>query len=203
MARADAVLPSAGFGDDAPLAHAPRQQALPQRIVDLVRAGMGEVFTLEVYLRAAQRFAETAGMRNRRRAARVGALQVTQIFVKLWISDGVGIGALQFVERRHDCLGHKAPAELAEIAARIGDIDAASTDVQVAHISRVSFSSNPKLPLAGEVTASQDKCFEHIVVDAWNKVAATDFDYVVAETNGASANPPHISGKQVDAIIEL
>ena len=44
----DAVLARAGFRDDALLAHAPGQQRLPERVVDLVRAGMQQVFALEV-----------------------------------------------------------------------------------------------------------------------------------------------------------
>ncbi len=50
--RGDAVLARAGLGDDAPLAHALREQALPQRVVDLVRAGVGQILALEVDTRA-------------------------------------------------------------------------------------------------------------------------------------------------------
>ena len=49
-----AVLAGAGFGDDAALAHAPRQQALAEAVVDFVRAGVEQVFALEIDLRAAQ-----------------------------------------------------------------------------------------------------------------------------------------------------
>ncbi len=45
--RGHAVLAGAGLGDDAPLAHAPRQQHLAERVVDLVRAGVAEVLALE------------------------------------------------------------------------------------------------------------------------------------------------------------
>ena len=45
--RGDAMLSRAGFGDDAALAHAPRQQHLAEGVVDLVRAGVAEVFALE------------------------------------------------------------------------------------------------------------------------------------------------------------
>ncbi len=54
--RGDAVLARAGLGDDALLAHAPRQQALAERVVDLVRAGVQQVFALQVDLRAAELF---------------------------------------------------------------------------------------------------------------------------------------------------
>ena len=47
------MLPRAGLGDDPLLAHPPRQQPLPQRIVDLVRSGMQQVFALQINLRAA------------------------------------------------------------------------------------------------------------------------------------------------------
>ncbi len=50
--RGDAMLARARLGDDAPLAHPLRQQSLAQRVVDLVRAGMRQVFALEVDARA-------------------------------------------------------------------------------------------------------------------------------------------------------
>ena len=49
----DAVLARAGFGDDAALAHAPGEQRLAEAVVDLVRAGVEQVFALDVDLRAA------------------------------------------------------------------------------------------------------------------------------------------------------
>ena len=42
----DAVLAGAGLGDDAALAHATRQQRLADDVVDLVRAGVGQVLAL-------------------------------------------------------------------------------------------------------------------------------------------------------------
>ena len=44
----DAVLAGAGLGDDPRLAHALGEQRLPERVVDLVRAGVVEVLALEV-----------------------------------------------------------------------------------------------------------------------------------------------------------
>src|ERR1700684_1096499 len=43
-----AVLARAGFGDDAMLAHAARQQALSETVVDLVGAGVQQILTFEV-----------------------------------------------------------------------------------------------------------------------------------------------------------
>ncbi len=44
----DAVLARAGFGDDAAFAHAAREQRLAETVVDLVRAGVEQVFALDV-----------------------------------------------------------------------------------------------------------------------------------------------------------
>ncbi len=57
VAVATPCWPGAGFGDDALLAHAPREQRLAERVVDLVRAGVEQVFALEVDLGAAEDFA--------------------------------------------------------------------------------------------------------------------------------------------------
>ena len=56
----DAVLPRAGLGDDARLAHPLGEQPLAERVVDLVRAGMREVFALQPDLRAAELRSESA-----------------------------------------------------------------------------------------------------------------------------------------------
>ena len=44
----DPVLAGARLGDDPPLAHATRQKHLGERVVDLVRPGVVEVFPLQV-----------------------------------------------------------------------------------------------------------------------------------------------------------
>ena len=55
------MLAGAGLGDDARLAHALGEQDLAQAIVDLVRAGVIEVFALEIDLRAAQMLGQALG----------------------------------------------------------------------------------------------------------------------------------------------
>jgi hypothetical protein len=56
------VLPGPGFGDQAALAHPNRQQPLAERVVDLVGAGVEEVFPLEVDADAAERAAQPFGV---------------------------------------------------------------------------------------------------------------------------------------------
>ena len=69
--RGHAVLPGPGLGNDAPLAHALREQGLAHGVIDLVRAGVIQVFALEVDLRAAQFFAPVLSMVERRGAAHI------------------------------------------------------------------------------------------------------------------------------------
>ena len=46
------MLSRAGLGDDAGLAHPPRQQHLSQRVVELVRPGVEQILALEPHLGA-------------------------------------------------------------------------------------------------------------------------------------------------------
>ena len=63
----NSVLSRAGFGDDAPLAHSHGQQSLPEAVVDFVRAGMQQVFALNVDARPAQVFGQPRSELQRRR----------------------------------------------------------------------------------------------------------------------------------------
>ena len=65
----DAVLACAGFRDDARLAHFYRQQALADGVVDFVRAGVQQIFALEIDARAAEVLGEARGKLQRRGAA--------------------------------------------------------------------------------------------------------------------------------------
>ena len=58
------MLPCAGLGDDAMLAHALDQQRLSQAVVDLVGAGVEQIFALEIDFRAAQLFASGAARKT-------------------------------------------------------------------------------------------------------------------------------------------
>ena len=61
----DAVHAGAGLGDDARLAHAPRQHDLAEHIVHLVRAGVVELLALEIDFRAARQMLRSGARRNR------------------------------------------------------------------------------------------------------------------------------------------
>ena len=65
------MLTSAGFGDDAFFAEAFCQEDLAHGVVDLVCAGVCEVFSLEPDLRAAEFLAQVGGVVERRWASDV------------------------------------------------------------------------------------------------------------------------------------
>src|SRR6185503_21377147 len=58
----DTMLAGAGLSDDAVLAHPLGEESLTEGVIDLVRAGMGEVFPLEEDARAACRFTQPLGL---------------------------------------------------------------------------------------------------------------------------------------------
>ena len=117
--RGDAVLPGAGLGDDPPLPHAHREQRLPERVVDLVRAGVREVFALEEDARAAGRRRQAPRLVDRRRPADVVLQQAVELGVERGVVARDEIGALELLDRLDERLGHEASAELAEVAARV------------------------------------------------------------------------------------
>ena len=101
-----AVLAGAGFGNDALLAHAPGQQALAERVVDLVRAGMEQVFALEINLGAAQFFRQSLGKVERRGPAGKVLEQASQFGLKRSVGLGKLVFVFQFEQRGHQRLRH-------------------------------------------------------------------------------------------------
>ena len=106
----NAVLPRAGLGDDALFAHALGEQALAEGVVDFVRAGVEQVFALEVDSGAAEIFGEAFGEVERRGAAGV----ILEQSVELGLESGIGLRdfvfVLEFQQRGHQGLRHIAPA---------------------------------------------------------------------------------------------
>ena len=119
--RGDAVLPRAGLGDDARLAHAPGEQDLADAVVDLVRAGVEEVFALEVDLRAAQFAGEALGKVKRRGPAAELLQVILELALELRVLLRAEILGLQLLQRVHERLRHIPAPVGAEVAERIGD----------------------------------------------------------------------------------
>ena len=118
----DAVLAGAGLGDDAGLAHAHGEQRLTEHVVDLVRAGVVEVFALEEDPGATCLGRRTGGTRS---AGSVGRCRCARSpSSSAWKAGSTMRGAvrgIELVEGDDERLGHEPPAEAAEVAERIGD----------------------------------------------------------------------------------
>ncbi|MDQ1113646.1 hypothetical protein QE418_003094 [Microbacterium testaceum] len=110
----DTVLAGAGLGDHTGLAETFGEQRLPQHVVDLVRAGVVEVFALEEDACAAGVLGETRYLGEHRRAARIVVQQSAQLGVELGIGHGRLVDRGQLVDRRDQRLGHVPAAEVAE-----------------------------------------------------------------------------------------
>ena len=105
----------AGFGDHAFLAHPPRQQNLAEHVVDLVRAGVVELFALEIDFGAAAIRREALGEVERRRAADIMRQIAVHFFLEIRIGLRLCVSLLQFQDQRHQCLGDEAAAIDAEV----------------------------------------------------------------------------------------
>lgn len=116
----DAMLVSAGLGNDALLAHAARDHDLAEHIVHLVRTGVIQLFPLEIDLGTTEMLGETLREIERGRAADI----VPQVALHLRMECGIGLGRgvslLQIEDQRHQGFGDETPTEIAEMAALVG-----------------------------------------------------------------------------------
>jgi hypothetical protein len=111
-----AVLTGARFSDDARLAHTPGEQRLPQRVVDFMRAGMQQIFALEVNFRAAEVLRQTLGVKERRRAPGEVAQQSGKLVAKSRVLLGFLVHAFQFAQSHHNGFWHELAAIRPEVA---------------------------------------------------------------------------------------
>ncbi len=119
----DAMLAGARLGDDALLAHAPREQDLPEHIVDLMRAGVVELVALEIDLGA---FAlaralphivgDALGEIERRGAPDIVLVEARELLVKRRIGLRLLVRRFKIEHERHQRFGDETPAENAEAA---------------------------------------------------------------------------------------
>jgi len=115
-----AVLSRAGLGHDALLAHAHREQRLPEGVVDLVRAGVRQIFTLEEDARAAAALAQPPRVPERRRPSDVLREQPRQLGDKTLLLSRAQVLLFERLNGGHERLRDEAPAVGAVVAADIG-----------------------------------------------------------------------------------
>src|SRR5439155_23139670 len=92
---------------------------LAEHVVDLVGAGVTEVLALEVDARAAALLGEPLGEIEPRRPAGVVLEETGEAALALSIALRGGPGLLELDQPRHERLGDEAPADAAEVSARI------------------------------------------------------------------------------------
>jgi len=100
--------------------HPLREQDLAERIVDFVRAGMEQVFALQVNLRAAKFLGKSFGKIKWRGTACEIAQQLRQLISKMWIAFGALVFGCEFAQRRHQRFRNEHSAVNAEVTVRIG-----------------------------------------------------------------------------------
>jgi hypothetical protein len=113
------VLPGPGLGDDALLAHPFGEQSLTECIVDLVRAGVCQIFSLEVDPGPASEIRQVPREVEGRRSADVISRQTVDNVLELGITASLSVGGFQLVEGRHQRLRRILAAELPKSATRI------------------------------------------------------------------------------------
>ena len=94
------MLPGPGFSDHAAFAHPHGEQGLSERVVDLMGAGVVEVFAFEIYLRPAVDPAEPLGVIQGRRSANIMPQQIGQLGLEFFIRMNLLVLNRQIVERR-------------------------------------------------------------------------------------------------------
>ena len=88
-------------------------------VVDLVRAGVEQVFALEINLRAAEFPRQAFGEIKRRRATAEFAEVIIQLALKLRVLLRAEIFRLQLLQRMHQRLGHVTSAVRTKMALRV------------------------------------------------------------------------------------
>ena len=121
------MLSRAGLRDDSRLLHAPREKRLPDGVVDLVRAGVTEIFALEPEVEA-ELLGEAIGVTERRRTADEILEQELELLHERAIPARLRPRALELFERGNQRLGHVAAAVRSEPSWNLNThFDASST----------------------------------------------------------------------------
>ena len=106
------MLARAGFGNEPLLSHPSRKQGLAEAVVDLVRAGVGQVLALQINLCAVELLGHALGKVERGGAPGVFAQVIIQLVLKSLVVFRFLVGVGEFDDGRHERLGDKPPAEL-------------------------------------------------------------------------------------------
>ncbi|MPM51987.1 hypothetical protein SDC9_98740 [bioreactor metagenome] len=115
-----AVLARAGFGDHLGLAHELGEQCFAQAMVDLVRAGVVQVLTLQVDLCAAKLIRQSACVEDGAGAAHIVGKELRQFVLKILALHDFIVGGADVVHGFFQVRRHELAAVGAEKAVGIG-----------------------------------------------------------------------------------
>ena len=107
--RGNTVLTCARFGDNARLAHLLGKQDLPEHVVDLMRASMVQIFTLQVDLCTTQRLGQTLGIVQKRRTVGIFVQKRVQLRFELWVILVMVVSFLELNNGIHQRFRHVLP----------------------------------------------------------------------------------------------
>ena len=111
----DTVLPRAGLRNNARLAQLLGEQRLTEHVVDLVRARVVQVLTLEEHAHAAQVGCKTRGLGQQGGASGIVQEQVAQAALEHFIAPQALPRCLNLFEGAHEGLGDEASTEITEV----------------------------------------------------------------------------------------
>ena len=114
------MLSSSGLRHDAALSHAHGQERLPQRVVDLVRPGVRQVFAFEEDPRTAAGGRQARRFVDRGRSAGVMLQETGELRQESLVVAGLEVGPFEHLDRLDERFGNEPPTELAEVATGIG-----------------------------------------------------------------------------------
>jgi len=116
------MLPRPGFSDDPGFLHPHSQEHLADRVINFMRAGMTEIFPLQIDPGPAKLLGQPGRMIERRRSPDILFEIVGQFLPEPAIFPSRCILLLQFEQRRHQRFRHIAAAVGAESSVAVGDL---------------------------------------------------------------------------------
>ena len=114
------VLTGPGLGDDALLAHLLGKQRLTQHVVDLVRSGVVQIFSLEEDPCATGVLGKALGLVQRRRASAVVTLEPIEFTQELVVGTNLLPVHRDLFDHGHQGFGYVTPAVDTEVSTAIG-----------------------------------------------------------------------------------
>ena len=117
------MLTGTGLGNDFLFAHKLGQQCLTNGVVDLVRTGVVQVFTLQINLRTTTMGGQSLGQIQRRRTADIMGQVFIESGLKIGIVTQFFVGCFQLIKRSAQGFRNKAAAMNTKMATRIRQVE--------------------------------------------------------------------------------